>query len=216
MADVSSASPSTSTHEASHLRVEALLAEVNALSIRLNSIGRGHGSHGGLPAAAYAVLQMLERHGPHTVPQIARRRATSRQNIQSLINRLEGQGCVELASNPAHRRSALVNLTGRGKTLLLQGAEAYEHMLAILASDIAEPELAEATRLLNGIRRLLSEEKTPVAPVRRKRGASMLRRSSASIERGDEENLTGGSPARTKPGTEGISAEEEDFPVNLL
>ena len=196
--------------------MEALLAEVNALSIRLNSIGRENGSQGGLPAAAYAVLQMLERHGPHTVPQIARRRATSRQNIQSLINRLESQSCVELTSNPAHRRSALVNLTGRGRTLLLQGAEAYERMLATLASDIAEPELAEATRLLNGIRRLLSEEKTPVAPARRKSGVSMLRRSSASTERGEDENPKDASAVRINPGTEGISAGEEDFPVNLL
>jgi DNA-binding MarR family transcriptional regulator len=216
MADVSSARPSTSPQEGSHLRVEALLAEVNALSIRLNSIGRGHGSQGGLPTAAYAVLQMLQRQGPHTVPQIARRRSTSRQNIQSLVNRLESQGCVELTRNPAHRRSALVNLTGRGRTLLLQEAEAYKLMLDNLAGDIPELELADATRLLNAIRQLLSEAKAPNGPVSCKRNTSTRRSSRPKSEQREEENPTVPGPVLVKPGTEGIPSGEEDFPVNLL
>src|SRR5215471_1342535 len=87
-------------------RLEALLVEVNGLANRLKADSRA-----ALPSASRAALQLLQRHGPQTVPQIARARFSSRQNIQILINRLQQEGLVEIISNPQHKRSALVRLT---------------------------------------------------------------------------------------------------------
>lgn len=216
MADHPAESVSTNRQNEHYLAVEALLTEVNALAIRLNQAGRGQGSANGLPAAAYGVLQLLQRHGPHTVPQLARRRSTSRQNIQIVINRLESQGCVELANNPAHRRSALVNLTSGGQALLIQGAQGYHRMLETLASAIGETELASATRLLNGIRQLLAVEKTPAAATRHTRKLSKPRSKLPQPTRPERASPAASEPAVARPVAERTSVEEEEFPVSLL
>ena len=198
--------------------VEELLAEVNALAIRLNQVGRAPGSSGSLPAGAYSVLQVLERHGPHTVPQIARRRSTSRQNIQMLVNRLQEQGCIELKSNPAHRRSALVNLTSQGRTLLLQGAEVHTSVLETIASQVAETELADTTRLLSGIRRLLSGEEAAAAHShdQRQNARPRPRRPRPQPERLKEASPAAPKPAPAKPVEEKVVPAPEEFPVSLL
>lgn len=206
----------TSPAPRSNATVEALLAEVNALSIRLNQIGRGQGAAGGLPSAAYGVLQTLERHGPQTVPQIARRRSTSRQNIQVLINRLRGQGCVELTSNPAHRRSALVGLTPRGQTLLTQGGEVYGKVLETLTGHVSAFELAGATRLLNGIRRLLSVRNTAAADFLNARKTARPRRKLPPPSVPAKESPAVPGPVPAKRVAEANAPDEEEFPVSLL
>jgi len=73
-----------------------------------------------IPSASRAALQVLQRYGPQTVPQIARARFSSRQNIQILINRLKDEGLVEFVNNPDHKRSALVRLTSQGRAAVAQ------------------------------------------------------------------------------------------------
>src|SRR5207247_10216928 len=58
-------------------------------------------------AGEISVLRALSEHGAHTVPQIARLRDTSRQNIQILVNRLASQGLVEFSSNPDRKSTRL-------------------------------------------------------------------------------------------------------------
>src|SRR2546423_8021593 len=91
-------------------RLEALLVEVNGLANRLKATDPSVA----IPSASRAALQVLQRCGPQTVPQIARARFSSRQNIQILVNRLQQEGLVELVGNPEHKRSGLVRLTSRG------------------------------------------------------------------------------------------------------
>src|SRR5882672_5146190 len=97
-------------------RLEALLVEVNGLANRLKSPD----PISTLPTASRAALQLLQRCGPQTVPQIARARFSSRQNIQILINRLQQGGLVEFVTNPDHKRSALVRLTNHGQAAIAE------------------------------------------------------------------------------------------------
>lgn len=53
-----------------------------------------------------------------TVPQAARRLGVSRQAIQRVANELVGAGLVEFRSNPDHRTSPLLALTGNGRDVL--------------------------------------------------------------------------------------------------
>lgn len=64
------------------------------------------------------VLRTLRSHHGRTVPQIAQMRRTSRQTIQITVNHLKKELLVEIAPNPAHRKSALVRITTLGETLL--------------------------------------------------------------------------------------------------
>src|SRR6266404_3443610 len=94
--------------------LDQLLLEVNALAIRLRQEARRGQTPDELPSGGDNVLTLLAKHGALTVPQIGRLNSTSRQNIQIIVNRLARENCVELAHNPAHKRSELVRLTDRG------------------------------------------------------------------------------------------------------
>ncbi len=102
----------------------------------------------GVSAGMRAVLESVIAGGPQSVPQLARARPVSRQNIQALVNDLLAEGYVELANNPAHRRSKLVQSTAAGracfKALRAREAAAFKH----LDLEISIDELAAATRVL--------------------------------------------------------------------
>lgn len=124
-----------------HLRASALTEEVHGASE--------------LTRACRGVLRDLDRLGPRTVPQLARRRPVSRQNIQMQVNRLIGQGMAELLPNPDHARSHLVQLTPAGK----EAVQAMWRREAELA-DRARPacsveQMREAAATLREVRRAL-------------------------------------------------------------
>ncbi len=61
------------------------------------------------------VLKFLSDKGQMTVPQIARRLGVSRQNIQVIVNKLNGAGQVLADNNPDHQLSPLILLTEKGQ-----------------------------------------------------------------------------------------------------
>ena len=96
--------------------LRALLAEVYLLALRLRQ-PRGLHPRDGIPFAGRNILRILQD-TERTVPQIARVRSTTRQNIQVLVDRLADAGWVTLVPNPAHRRSKLVKLTDHARSAL--------------------------------------------------------------------------------------------------
>ena len=177
-------------------RLEALLVEVNGLANRLKSTD----PHATLPSASRAALQVLQRHGPQTVPQIARARFSSRQNIQILINRLQEEGLVEFVTNPDHKRSALVRLTPRGSAVIAEaGKEAAELTTRILPS-FSQSELSSATDVLSRLRSLLQPGQDPF-----RAGMEKVSPSPAPS-----------APVHREPVSESPSTDEGDLPVSLL
>ncbi len=169
-----------------------LLAKFFAGVIRLAAALKQIGLEGG----GVAVLQILKQQGPQTVPQIARIRATSRQNIQMLVNGLEREDCVELRSNPAHKRSALVCLTTKGQALLAKETGREDLFLARLAPHLSETGLAAASDLVGQVVQLLSAEAVELPPPIKGR-----------VERWGE-----GAP----PIMEGGQPESSELPISLL
>lgn len=192
--------------------LEKLLAEVNGLSIRLNQLGRAQAVSGGLPRGAYHVLRALERNGPQSVPQISRWRATSRQNIQILVNRLKAKGWVELSINPAHRRSSLVRLTARGRALLAQGTSQNAETLEGLSRELSASDVMGAARLLEDIRRLLAPELEIIPRSKPFRKATQR----TSLETEDRKNSRSAGEEMRKPDVRAPRDEDEDFPLSLL
>jgi DNA-binding MarR family transcriptional regulator len=82
----------------------------------------------GLSVGVRAVLALLHRHGPMTVPQMGRAQALSRQFVQRMVHDAAARGLVETAPNPAHRRSSLVRLTDAGRAAIT-ALLAHEHAL---------------------------------------------------------------------------------------
>jgi DNA-binding MarR family transcriptional regulator len=177
-------------------RLEALLVEVNGLANRLKSAD----PTSTLPTASRAALQLLQRCGPQTVPQIARARFSSRQNIQILVNRLQQEGLVEFFTNPDHKRSALVRLTPRGQATIAEaGKEAAELTTRILPY-FSQSELSSATETLSRLRSLLQPGKDPFHP-----GTEMVAPAPKHSHPVNQETIP-----------ESPSSDDGDFPVNLL
>jgi DNA-binding MarR family transcriptional regulator len=114
----------------------------------------------GLTSARWQVLgaiALAER--PLTVPQIARRMGLTRQSVHATVNRLVGDGSLELGPNADHQRSPLVGLTK-------QGSAKYEALDARqvawinqLARGIARSEIETAVRVLDELSRRLEDDR---------------------------------------------------------
>ncbi|HEY0192157.1 MAG TPA: MarR family transcriptional regulator [Kofleriaceae bacterium] len=100
------------------------------------------------------VLRGLVRYGARTVPQLALARSVSRQHIQDVVDRLRADGLVELAANPAHRRSKLVRPTPRGVALVAEMDDADLRVIAAVGRGLPTPraQLAVTAKILRQIR----------------------------------------------------------------
>jgi DNA-binding MarR family transcriptional regulator len=100
------------------------------------------------------VLRGLVRYGARTVPQLAITRSVSRQHIQEVVDRLRVDGLVELAANPAHRRSKLVRPTAAGVALVAEMDDADVRVIDAIGRELAIPrtQLAATAKILRQIR----------------------------------------------------------------
>jgi len=187
-------------------RLEALLVEVNGLANRLKSTD----PTATLPSASRAALQLLQRYGPQTVPQIARARFSSRQNIQILINRLQQEGLVEFVTNPDHKRSALVRLTNHGQAAIAEAEKVLAELNTRILPSFSQSELSSATEVLSRLRALLRPGDVPA-----RRGTEMVGGASLSEKQLAHENSQ---PANEQPvsGFGSPSSDEGGLPVSLL
>lgn len=134
--------------------VSQLLSQLNSVAIQLKAGSRKPGQKtADLGIAEHAVLEIVSRTGAVTVPQIARERSTSRQNIQILVDRLRAEGRVVLGDNPAHKRSALVRLTDKGRTWLRDAEPDRQRLMSEICSKLSQSEI-EIT--LSALRKVVS------------------------------------------------------------
>ena len=103
-------------------------------------------------AGKRAVLRMVGKLGPQTVPQMARARCVSRQHIQALVNALMEARLVELQDNPAHRRSSLVELTPKGRAVVDAINDREAEVAELLRFDLTGEQMRQATATLKRLR----------------------------------------------------------------
>ncbi|MFF0109299.1 MarR family winged helix-turn-helix transcriptional regulator [Streptomyces hirsutus] len=102
----------------------------------------------GLSVGVRAVLDLLHKHGPMTVPQMGRAQAISRQFVQRMVNDAAARGLVESIPNPAHQRSSLIRLTDGGRAAIA-AAVAREHaVLREVGGDLTDADLRSCVRVL--------------------------------------------------------------------
>jgi DNA-binding MarR family transcriptional regulator len=195
-----------------HASLETLLAEVAALANQLRKTPALLPRQDNSTQGGWSILQTLGRSGPQTVPDIARARALSRQNIQILVNRLESQGYVTVTPNPAHKRSGLVALTDRGRGLLATVMEREATSLEGMLPHVPQKRLLPAARLLRRLRELLAGKELPLAetteqspapkPAPTPRKPARRKKAAPAVEL----------PAAPEP----IEPDKGEFPINLL
>ena len=141
-------------------KVEALMElieEAVAVHLQLQILTEELHGHSELSRACRGILQDLFRLGPRTVPQLTRGRPVSRQNVLMLVNRLIAEGLAESRRNPEHKRSYLIRLTPRGKTLLEEMWSQERALLDGLDHDLYREDLQAATSVLHRLREALGK-----------------------------------------------------------
>ncbi|MFI8777297.1 MarR family winged helix-turn-helix transcriptional regulator [Brachybacterium paraconglomeratum] len=103
----------------------------------------------GLSVGVRNVLDQLRRDGERTVPQLARAQDLSRQYTQRMVDQAASDGLVELAPNPAHRRSHLVRLTPAGDAAITAVIERELSLLERVGGDLTAAELDGTLRVLH-------------------------------------------------------------------
>lgn len=111
---------------------------------------------GPVSALGWEVLDHLKRHGPTTVPKMARNRANSRQNIQVIVVQLLQGGWIASQPNPNHKRSPLFQLTPTGAALLDGAKNPEQEVLQMMDKAATPEELEEATALLSRLEQVLA------------------------------------------------------------
>lgn len=111
----------------------------------------------GLSVGVRAVLDMLRRRGPMTVPQMGRAQSLSRQFVQRMTNDAAALGLVEAAPNPAHKRSSLIRLTGQGERAIAAVVARERAELARMGGRVTGADIDACVRVLTEMLMLLDD-----------------------------------------------------------
>ncbi len=155
--DSTAVGPETHSAQKSVEALMALIEEAIALHLQLQVLTEELHGHSELSRACRGILRDLYRLGPRTVPQLARGRPVSRQNVLMLVNRLISDGLAEQIRNLEHKRSYLVRLTSRGKALLEEMWSRETALLNSLNLNLSTDDLQAATNVLHRLREALEE-----------------------------------------------------------
>ena len=113
----------------------------------------------GLTSARWQILGAVafsER--PQPVAWLARDLGANRQNVQRIVNDLEGAGLVAFETNPHHRRAQLVVLTGKGRKAFDAAMKLQGPWADGLSEGVAVRDLETAHRVVLALRQNLDGE----------------------------------------------------------
>ncbi|MDG9724109.1 MULTISPECIES: MarR family winged helix-turn-helix transcriptional regulator [unclassified Streptomyces] len=105
----------------------------------------------GLSVGVRAVLTLLHRNGPMTVPQMGRAQSISRQFVQRMVNDAADRSLVESLPNPAHRRSSLIGLTDEGRAAITDVLDREHLLLRDVGGSLTDADVATCLRVLGAM-----------------------------------------------------------------
>lgn len=144
----------------SEREVEAIVTAIRACFARLRAVGDALHQDLGVTTAMRAVIETASGNDNLTVPEIARLKRVTRQNIQVIVDGLVDAGLVRLVANPAHKRSSLVRLTNRGRDVFEEMRRRERSALASIAQDLDPAAVAATGETLAAMQGRLEELET--------------------------------------------------------
>ena len=106
-----------------------------------------------------AMLATIERHGPLTPSELAQRERVQRPTVTRMLARLEDDGVVQRAADPADGRSFLVSLTPHGRELLHEVRSRKDAYLARRLRELDDEEREALARAADVLERLLEGDR---------------------------------------------------------
>jgi DNA-binding MarR family transcriptional regulator len=144
-------------HSRQAAMVMDVMEEAVALFFRLRAVLDDIHGHSEISGSMRGVLRDLKANGPLTVPQMARRRPVSRQHIQAIVNELLRAGLVELAENPRHKRSRIVQLTRAGDEAMQEIVAREQAVLNEIDLPVDDAQLLHAQDVMRQLRTMMED-----------------------------------------------------------
>lgn len=91
-----------------------------------------------------AVLEILDKYGEQTVPEIAARLEIQRQYVQIMCNETLASGFVEQRANPRHKRSPVLALTDHGRALIKEIISKEMSLVEEIGESFSDKDIATA------------------------------------------------------------------------
>ncbi len=98
-----------------------------------------------------AVLEMLDKYGEQTVPEIAARLEIKRQYVQIMCNETRESGFIEQRANPRHKRSPIMALTDLGRTVIEDIISSELTLMEEVGGDLSSEDIATALRVVHAV-----------------------------------------------------------------
>lgn len=98
-----------------------------------------------------AVLEILQRYGEQTVPEIAARLEIKRQYVQVMCNETLASGFVEQRANPRHKRSPLLALTDHGHTLIEEILSKEMKLMEEIGASLSSEDISTALEVVRAV-----------------------------------------------------------------
>jgi len=136
-----------------------MIIPVIQLEAHFSRAGESIAASGGQTLARWLALEMVFDK-PATVAQIARRLGLTRQSVQRVADLLAHDRLTGYASNPAHQRSKLVQITPRGLRALRAIRNAQRVWANSVGEEIGEANLRHASRVVDQLTRVLTSHRT--------------------------------------------------------
>jgi len=95
-----------------------------------------------------AVLEMLDKYGEQTVPEIAARLEIKRQYVQIMCNETLASGFVEQRPNPRHKSSPILVLTDQGRTLIEDIISKEMQIMKKVGTNISSEDISTALEVV--------------------------------------------------------------------
>ena len=132
--------------------MKLLLLDLPLTFFRFRAVGIRLGTVSPWGGGMWAFLHTLKTEGPLTVPQIARSRPVTRQNMQRMANEAANAGLIKFIENPSHKRSKLLTLTPKGKNHYKKLEIEIEKLTKRLVDGFTEQELEITSSVLKKLR----------------------------------------------------------------
>ncbi|WP_370223968.1 MarR family winged helix-turn-helix transcriptional regulator [Hyphomonas atlantica] len=95
-----------------------------------------------------AVLEILDKYGEQTVPELAARLEIQRQYVQIMCNETLASGFIEQRANPRHKRSPILALTDHGRALIQEIISKEMKIMEQMSEHLSGEDIATALRVV--------------------------------------------------------------------
>jgi DNA-binding MarR family transcriptional regulator len=107
-----------------------------------------------------SALATIERHGPITPSELAELERVQRPSATRIVSRLETEGLVDRAADPADGRSSLVSASAQGNALLRRLRTRKNAYLARRLRDLPDSDVETLREAADVLERLLEGERS--------------------------------------------------------